>query len=997
MARIDQGTNFAVAPSPDGRHLAFDLGGAIWLLASTGGAAEMLTDTLTDGAMPTWMPDGSAILFQSYRTGNYHIWRVTPQERTLTQITTGLYDCREPAVSPDGRSLAYVCDEDGSSKIRMLDFASGEVKVWANTPGEAAQPCWSADGKTITYCADGRRIMTVTRDGKPVEVAVAPRAHGPLLKSQLVGPAFTPDGSVAFVRVADAETTIEWGGEVRVKGEDVFPFRPYWLADGSMVYSADGEIRRLAAGVAQATAIAFTAQLPVARANYRRKQTQPSGPQRRPVIGIGSPALSPDARQVVFRALNALWLMEIGKPPRRIHDSGACVVDPAWSPYGRQIVFSCDKDGQLDLWVHDLASGKERRVTFTTGAAIAPAWSPDGKTIAFHDQDGATYALELETGKISRLQSPLWLPGRPSWGPDGRTLAMAALRPASPRFREGWSQILTLDLGSGKARYQSVGPNKSIATRGDDGPVWSPDGRMMAFVLGSRLHVCTVGPDGTITGTPRALNAEATDAPSWSGDSKQILYLSKGKLRLIDAAGGVPRTVPLRLDWAAAKAPPRKVIRAGRLWTGHSPAQQSHVDIELKGDRIARITPASGELPRDNPDFVDAGELTAIPGLVDAHVHLQMRNAGFGDREGRLWLALGITGVRSLCGGAYQAVEYREAIQSGARVGPRSFVTGEAIDGSRIFYHMMRPVTEPGQLDLEFERAAALGYDLMKCYVRLPMAMQRDVVNWAHRRGIPATSHYLYPSALFGIDSMEHMGATNKLGYSHTVSQTGRVYHDVDALLAGAGTTQTPTLFQSNALHKADPSLIDDERIKTLIPHWELDRLRRMIETMTDDEVTAQLKILERNVAHIKRAGSLGVIIVTGTDAPLDLLGVSLHMNLRAMVKFGMSPYESLVTATRNAGKLLAEPLGLIEPGAWADLVLTRGNPLERIEDTANVAAVIAGGILHKPDDLMARFKDLPKRIDAVTMLSSYNDDRHYWWHSQAFLDNSRRKCCSCA
>src|SRR3546814_17486011 len=73
--------------------------------------------------------------------------------------------------------------------------------------------------------------------------------------------------------------------------------------------------------------------------------------------------------------------------------------------------------------------------------------------------------------------------------------------------------------------------------------------------------------------------------------------------------------------------------------------------------------------------------ISLLPGLVYVHTHRQMQGYGYGDRMGRLWLAMGITATRSPGAPAYHKVEDREAINSGARVGARHYATGEAIDG----------------------------------------------------------------------------------------------------------------------------------------------------------------------------------------------------------------------------------------------------------------------------------------------------------------------------
>src|SRR3546814_1670916 len=57
-------------------------------------------------------------------------------------------------------------------------------------------------------------------------------------------------------------------------------------------------------------------------------------------------------------------------------------------------------------------------------------------------------------------------------------------------------------------------------------------------------------------------STEITDAPSWSGDSASLLYLSGGKLRLVPVAGGAPRTIPCRLTWANAIPAGRMVLRS---------------------------------------------------------------------------------------------------------------------------------------------------------------------------------------------------------------------------------------------------------------------------------------------------------------------------------------------------------------------------------------------------------------------------------------------------
>ena len=254
-----------------------------------------------------------------------------------------------------------------------------------------------------------------------------------------------------------------------------------------------------------------------------------------------SPALSPNGKQVVFEALNQLWLMDIGGKPRQLTNDKFYKEDPAWSPDGRRIAYSSDKAGTEDLYVMDVASGSEKRVTaFANSAEVAAAWSPDGKMLAYQDQAGATYTLDLASGAGKRIAAALFAPSKPSWSADGRTIAIGALKAYTRRFREGTSQILTVDLATGRQTFTEPAPFQSLSTRGEDGPLYSPDGKSVAFVMDSLLWIRPVDANGVPTGVARQVNHEVTDAPTWSGDSKQLLYLSNGKLRIIGADGSNP-------------------------------------------------------------------------------------------------------------------------------------------------------------------------------------------------------------------------------------------------------------------------------------------------------------------------------------------------------------------------------------------------------------------------------------------------------------------------
>jgi Tol biopolymer transport system component/imidazolonepropionase-like amidohydrolase len=995
FATATEGTNICARVSPDGATVAFDVYAMLWLMPVAGGPARRLTDDIFEIAQPDWSPDGKSLIFQSYRDGNFHVWTIGADGAGLKQLTRGAFDCREPRYSPDGRKIAFSSDRGGRYGVHVLDLASGTITPFSSGPGDEFEPSWSPDGQSIAFTVDKVRIDVQDTAGARRTVGKVKASTDRFNAASVASPAFTPDGGdVIYTAIEDGKAELRNASGPVVRGEDVFPFRVSWLPSGEFVYTADGKIKRrgLTSGVAQA--IAFTVTVPVIRPRYEKKSRDFLSARTRPVVGIGSPALSPDGRQIVFRALNDLYLLPVGGRAQALTQDRFSKVDPAWSPDGKTLAYSTDKGGSLDIWLRDMATGEARQLTRFDGAAVSGAWSRDGKSIAFLGQNGGLFIADVGTGETRRLYADIWEPGKPSWGPGDKTIVYAAFKPYSARFREGLSEILTVDVETGKATYAPILPDRSLGTRGDDGPAWSPDGGRLAFVFASRLHVAPVDASGKLTAPPRAINDEVSDAVSWSGDSKTLLYLSAGELRLIPAEGGAPRTVPHGLTWTNVRPKGKMLVQAGRLWDGKSPETRPDAEVLVDGGRIVGVG-QRGSFTAPDAQVVEATSATVMPGLIDMHTHRQMQGYGYGDREGRLWLSLGVTTTRSPGGPAYHTVEDQEAIESGARLGPRYYATGEAIDGSRIFYNFMRPVTEPGQMALEMKRAEALSYDLIKTYVRLSGERQKEVVAWAHAKGLPLTSHYHYPALGLGMDGMEHLGATSRTGYSRTVSALGVTYQDVTAAFLASRAARTPTLFTSTALLADDRSLVDDPRIRALYPPWEYARLQERAKQMAGMDRTTILASLQRNVAEVARTVRAGGRIVTGTDSPIDFNAVSLHMNLRAMVRYGMTPYEALVTATSASGEYLDEPVGVIAPGAYADLVVVDGDPLARIEDAAKVAKVIKHGQVHTIAELIAPFAN--QSVHAAL------DDRRrfvceapseYWWHDPAFLAHARASCC---
>jgi Tol biopolymer transport system component len=947
---VTEGTSMSVAVSPDGSILAIDLQGTIWTLPATGGRARAITDHFNDARQPSWSPDGRLIAFQGYRDGTYDVWVVAPDGTGLRQLTTGSYDDREPVWSHDGARVAFASDRGTGTNydIWVLDVRSSAVRQVTREAGNEFMPTWSPDDSEIAFVSSrsgGAGIWAVSlANGTERKLPPAP--------AQANAPSWGPGGQIVY----HVTSRQEMDGQSLTGEENAFPFRVSWSSPREFFYTADGKIRKRTLGNPTPQTIEFSATLTVTPASYTRRVRDFDSRAPRRAVGIVAPKISPDGRTVAFAALGDLWTMRIGEVPRNLTNDRHLETEPAWSPDGTKLAYASDKGGGLlNLWVRDVATGAARQLTRLETSAMAPAWSPDGTRIAFLDVDGIwrranVKVVEVATGQVTQIREPMFGPGSPTWSSDGKRVAVAALAPYSSRFREGTNQILTIPAGAdaGGARWHTLDPHFTIDSRVGAGPVWSPDGTQVAVVSGGLLLVIPVGPEGAPRGPARALTTELAHAPSWTGDSRQILYQSNDKLRMVDVATGRGRDVPLDLTYTLAVPTTRVLVHAGRLVDGLSPTARADMDILIEGNRVRSVEPHRADR-HTGITVVDASGQSVMPGLIEFHTHLQK---DFGEAQARAWLAFGITTVRSPGGTPYEAAEDREAIDAGVRAGPRIFATGYLMEWQRSYYKMSVAVQNERHLEMELERARSLQLDLLKSYVRMPDLQQRRIIQFAHEvMGVPAASHEVYPSALSGIDGVEHTTGTSRRGYSPKVGPQGRSYSDVSQIVGAADMSFTPTLGLANTWLRemvlADPAMKTDARL-ALQPPW-------MRTSITDVEIPTtpppppSTGGAGQMIMAMVRAGAR---VVAGTDTPNP---ASLHGELAAYVASGMTPFEALRSATVTSAQALRLDAGSIEPGKLADLVVVDGNPLVNIWDAHRVRTVIANGRVFPFSELVAR------------------------------------------
>ncbi len=476
------------ALSPDGSILAFVWRRDIWTVPVEGGTAQQLTQHPANDDQPHFSPDGKEIAFVSDRDRGRQIYVMPAQGGNPKQLTFHTSGYWLEDWFPDGQSLLVSGDRDhfwtGSQRHFSIQRheRSAEELIFDATGGYGML---SVDGKRLLFTREGTswwrkgyrgpnasQIWIYDLETKSYTKA---REH----ENGCRYPLWRPDGSGFYYVGAQSGSFNLWAYDLDSGAE----IQLTHFEDDSVVYPC---ISRDGSTIVFRHLFDFYRYQPAVNAAPKRIEIWNTGDQITPRIerrSTGSAnrvAFTSDGLEVAFIAGGDLWVMDTElREPKRITATAEQEGDPVFSPEGDAIIFVSDKDDQRDIWKAKRADEdkywwqndefKLERLTKDAAVESRLSVSPDGSRIAFIKGLGDLWTMDME-GKDAKKLLDSWSGPDYDWSPDGKWLVFA--QSDNDFNRDIW--VMPVD-GSAEPFNLSRHPDN------ESNPVWSPDGKIIAF------------------------------------------------------------------------------------------------------------------------------------------------------------------------------------------------------------------------------------------------------------------------------------------------------------------------------------------------------------------------------------------------------------------------------------------------------------------------------------------------------------------------------------
>ncbi|MGI9328779.1 MAG: amidohydrolase family protein [Pseudomonadales bacterium] len=994
---VDRGTWMSLDVSPDGKTIAFDLLGDIYLLPMSGGEARNISAGFHWDMQPRFSPDGRHIAFTSDRDGGDNIWIMDVDGANGKQISKEKFRLlNNPAWSPDGRFIAarkhFTTERSlGSGEIWLYDIRGGKGVQVVKRPNEAFQkelgePMYTPDGAAIYYSQnvtpgdifiyaqdsnkESFRIRKFILDtGETEDVAGGPGGA--------VRPAPSPDGRwLAYVKRVRAKSRLFVkdlvSGEERMLVDSldqdmqetwavhgVYPNMDWTPDSSSIVFWRDGRINRVILDSGEVVDINFRVKDDRVVYTAPRHDVEVAPNTFKTRMPRWAQTRSADER-VFFESLGRIYVKAAGDdstPQRLSKDSGDYrELYPTLSSDGRWVYFVSWADEDL---------GTIRRVSSRGGRSQALTRTPGHYRDIAISPNGATLAVRLGAG--GGLLSPLYStqPGIYTMPAKGGALTLVTKDGEQPHFGASSDRLYVVRSHTeDKLPWRKL---TSIALDGKDPRDLvktqfareirvAPDDSHVLFIENYQLFVAPL----PRTGQMLVLGPKAEGVPikkasgvggeygTWS-DANTVHwsigpeFKSAGLTALYaDDYTASDSGVSLSIEATADKPAGVVAFTNARIVTMDDTGVIANGTVVVRDNRIEAIgkdVPIPAEAKQ-----VDLAGKTLVPGFIDIHAHGPYGQERIIPQQN--WsalghLAFGVTTVHDPSSSAshvFPAAEYQRA---GLIVSPRTYSTGEIVYGAK--EPLFAPIDGLEDALAHIRRLKAQGAISVKNYNQPRRSQRQQVVEAARQEEVMVVAE---GGALYHMDL--NLVADGNTGIEHSLPQLA-IYDDVVQFWSQTNVGYTPTLVVGFGTIQGEDYWYqhDDVWKHPILSHF-VPPAELQAQSVRRQKAPEEDYWQAKNAAIGKQLADAGVIVNTGAHGQREGLGT--HWELWMFVQGGYSPLEALQAATIRPAQYLAldKDLGSITAGKLADLIVIDGDVTKDIRVSDQITHVMLNGRLYE-------------------------------------------------
>jgi len=555
LAAINREAKLVRYPHYHQGRVVFTYLGDIWTADENGQNIKRLTVHKANDVYPRFSPDGKWIAFSSDRNGNMDVFVMPAEGGTAKQLTFHSAADTLQGWSPDSRTLLFTSQrgEDFMGKLYTVSLDGGmernagaDMGVWAT---------YSPDGRKLAINRKAQSYWRkFYRGSYQTDVTVMDIANKKFtdvtdFDGEDSWPMWSQDRHIYFVsdREGNGLTNVWRVPEAGGKAERVTSFTsgdvrwPAMSADGkAIVFEHDFGIWKLDLATKQTKALKFNIDA----------ETQENTSEIRDFNSqLDDYDLAPSGRRIVLSVYGEIFTAPVDEGDlRQITDSPARDKDPLYSPDGKWIAFISDRSGREELYlISSDGAGAPQKITDFDTLKFAYSWSPNSKEIAFNSSDNKLRKYNVETKQTAELTSSKYGNiGSPVWSPDGKWLAF------SKQDLTRTSDIYLIPSAGGEER------KATFDSAGDGNPRFTPDGRKLYFSRSdstggnqpsSQIFAITLEREDRDPSDPEA-RADQGDQTDATGDAAR---------RPAPARNQPPRDIII--DWAGLKRRTRQITR----------------------------------------------------------------------------------------------------------------------------------------------------------------------------------------------------------------------------------------------------------------------------------------------------------------------------------------------------------------------------------------------------------------------------------------------------